>query len=193
MDKYNFASFVAKINTQIKPSIKDSHHLQKRKKNRSHCFRMGFEKVAWKDGKIPANWMNSHMPLKLRNGLLGCTERGQRILHVKAINVVSWCAGEAAQEKKKKKRIPRPQATGSCCACVCHRLTEMTNRVTGEEQSSLSHLTGWPCGVHSSVWPAWAAKGAVPLSCLLQVRDCHSTKRSLSVGGCCGMENEFGA
>lgn len=109
MDKYNFASFVAKINTQIKPSIKDSHHLQKRKKNQSHCFRMGFQKVAWKDGKIPANWMNSHMPLKLRNGLLGCTERGQRILHVKAINVVSWCAGEAAQEKKKKRGSQGPR------------------------------------------------------------------------------------
>lgn len=118
MDKYNFASFVAKINTQIKPSIKDSHHLQKRKKNRSHCFRMGFEKVAWKDGKIPANWMNSHMPLKLRNGLLGCTERSQRILHVKAINVVSWCAGEAAQEKKKKEDPKAPGYWQLLCVCV---------------------------------------------------------------------------
>lgn len=79
----------------------------------------------------------------------------------------------------------------AAAVCVHVRLTEMTNQVTGEEQSSLNHLTGWPCGVHSSVSPAWAAKGAVPLSSLLQVRNCHSTKRSLSEGGCCGVENEL--
>lgn len=153
---------------------------------------MEFEKVAWKGERIPANWVNACMPLKLSNSLIGCTERSQRLLHVKAINIASWCAGEASSEKKKKKqRILRLQATGSCCVCMCHRLTEMTNQVIGEQQSSLSHLTGWPCGVHSSVWPAWAAKRAVLLSSLLQVRDWHSTKRSLSERGCCGVENEL--
>lgn len=98
-------------------------------------------------------------------------------------------------ELRKKNEDPRPpQATGSCCACVCmcHRLTEMTNRVVGKRPEQPESLCKKPRGVSGGVPPARAAEGAIqPPPALLEVRDCALTSRSLSVGDFRGVGNEF--
>lgn len=101
------------------------------------------------------------------------------------------------QEKwaQKRNEDPRPpQATGSCCECVCmcHRLAETTNWVIGERPEQPESLFKKPRGASSGVLPGWAAKGAIQSPpALLEVRGCNLTGRSLSAGDIQGVENEF--
>lgn len=154
---------------------------------------MGFEEVIWK-------WEERHqqtgwIPVCHWSSMAGCFK-----MHGKRLEPISGKRLQCSQlvcrrsELRKKMRIPGPHRplAAAVHVCVCHRLTEVTNRVVGERPAQPESLCKKPRGASGGVLPAWATKGAIqPPPAFLEVMDWDWTSRSLSVGDFRGVGNEF--
>lgn len=106
---------------------------------------MDFEEVIWKQGRDTIKQGKClHAIGAPQQGVLRCSERGQSLLQVIDCNVASRCAGELSS---KKRGSQAPEATGSCCVCVCAtEWQKWQTELSVRGQSSSSHSACSPAG-----------------------------------------------